>query len=436
MSEGLRQAGVNFSKLLSGKAAGALLSIVYLALAARELGPAGFGVMALMHGVVVFVGALIAFSGWQTLVRFGQDPLRHRDAEGLASIVRFSATIELALAGLAILVSALVLPMAARAGDWGAEAEAVGPLYAFAILATARQTPFGILQLFKRYDWLAFHAAVMPIMRLVGTLVVIALGLGLTGFLIAWMLAAVIEGFTLWALGLILLRREGQRWPGLGRLRDTLHRFPGIGRFAFVSNADYTLVNMGPLAIPLLVGAVLGPAAAGLFSLAVRATNALTQPAQLAAQGSFAIVSDLAARREWSRLRTMLARGATIAMGAGAIVAFIFTVSGDTVMALFGGAEFAAAGGVLALVAIARALGMAGPALASTLAALHRPGTSLAINASTGLALVPLMVWAMHRWHLDGAGYSLIVQALVATVLAGIATFAAIRTEVTRDAAR
>lgn len=421
MSEGLRRAGLNFSKLLSGKAVGAALSVVYLAIAARELGAEGFGILALMHGVIQFLGGVVAFSGWQTLVRFGQQPLRDNDMGALRSIFRFTATIELAMAAVAITLAFILLPLAAREGGWGATAEAYAPLYAFTILMAARQTPFGLLQLYRKFTWLGIHAAVMPIGRLIGTLVVLWLGLGLPGFLIAWMFAAVLEGVTLWAMALWVLHKEGAGWPGFGRLKETLARFPGIGRYAFVSNLDYTLVNVTPLAIPLLVGAVLGPAAAGLFTLAARATNALQQPALLIGQSGFEVIADYASREKWRELTRMLAKGATWSVAAGLVIAAIFLASGDTVMALFGGPEFAAAGSILALVAIARALAMAQPGLAAALAALGRPGTSLAINAGTGIIAIPAMVILMQRIGLDGAGYGMIGQAIAATAMAAVA---------------
>ena len=427
MSQALKRAGLNFSKLLSGKAVGAVLSVVYLAIAARELGPTGFGILALMHGVIQFLGGTVAFSGWQTLVRYGQEPHRDGDLAGLRSVFRFTASIELLMALVAIVLAFWLLPYAAREGDWGPVAEQWAPFYSFTILMAARQTPFGLLQLYRKFTWLGIHAAVMPVTRLVGTLLVAWLGLGLPGFLIAWMAAAVIEGLSLWAMALWILRKEGAGWPGLGRFRETLARFPGIGRYAFISNADYTLVNVTPLAIPLLVGAVLGPAAAGLFTLAARATNALQQPAQLIGQSGFEVISDLASRKCWAELKAMLAKGTAYAIGAGLVVAAIFLASGETVMTLFGGPKFAAAGSILALVAIARALAMAQPGLAATLAALHQPGTSLAISAGTGLVAIPAMVIAMQRLGLDGAGYVMIAQAVVATGLAALATASFLR---------
>ncbi|WP_265570043.1 lipopolysaccharide biosynthesis protein [Sphingomicrobium nitratireducens] len=422
MSAALQRVGKNFSLILSGKTVGALLSLAYLAIAARVLGPRDFGVLALMHAAIMFIGGIVAFSGWQTLVRFGQAPLREDDREGLASVIRLTALIEAAMALVAILAAAIALPIAAREGGWGPVAEQYAPFYALAILATARQTPFGLLQLFRRFDWLGAHAAVMPLVRFLGTLAVVATGGGLGAFILVWMAAAAAEGLSLWAMAGIAMARRSIAWPTPRRVSEALRLFPGIGRYAFVSNADYTLVNITPLAIPLLVGAVLGPTAAGLFALATRATNALQQPAQLAAQSSFEVVADLASRQQWAELRAMLWKGGAIAIGAGGIVALLFVASGETVMAVFGGPEFAAAGSILALVAIARALAMAQPGLAATLGALGRPGVSLVISVSVGLAALAAMVAGMLALGLDGVGYAMIGQSLAATLLAAVAT--------------
>lgn len=59
----------NLGLLLGGKAAAGLISLIYIAIAARVLGPADYGVLVLINYYAMLVGGLVAFPGWHAIVR-------------------------------------------------------------------------------------------------------------------------------------------------------------------------------------------------------------------------------------------------------------------------------------------------------------------------------------------------------------------------------
>jgi hypothetical protein len=147
------------------------------------LGVTDYGVLNLVHGYATFMGALIAFSGFHPVVTFGTQALHEQDMPRLSRLLAFMTLLEF---GVAL--------------GWSSDTIALAPLYSLAILATVRATPWGLLQITGRFDLIAAHQAMMPLVRLAGTLLILATGGGLQAFLIVWLIASVAEGLSMWAI--------------------------------------------------------------------------------------------------------------------------------------------------------------------------------------------------------------------------------------------
>ncbi len=71
----LRRVLANTGVLLGGRAVNAVLSLGYMALAARSLGIGAFGVLVLINTFAQFVSDVAKFQAWQTILHFGAAPL-------------------------------------------------------------------------------------------------------------------------------------------------------------------------------------------------------------------------------------------------------------------------------------------------------------------------------------------------------------------------
>ncbi len=415
----IRRIAGNMAHLLSGKAAAGVISLAYIAIAARLLGVHDYGVLNLVHGYAVFVGGLIAFSGFHGIVRYGAAALEDRAHDRFRALVRLMALIELALALLAIGIGVLAVPWAARAMGWGADAAAIAPVYCLAILATVRTTPHGLLQLADRFDLIGAHQAIMPALRLVGALAILTFGGGLTAFLWVWLASAVAEGVSMWALGWWVYRamplaRDGRLAIGAARAQS-----PGLLRFIGITNFDLTLRDFAPRLMPLLVGALLGPAAAGLLSLAQRASAVLVQPAQMLGQAGYPVIAGLFARGALVEGDRAVRRAALGATAASLAIAGLLALFARPLLVLLGGNGFAGGAALLALTALGRALIGGAPTLSAALAALGRPGASANANLVSAIALLPLLI-PLTRWlGIDGVGWHAILQGLVLAIMLG-----------------
>ncbi|USI73148.1 lipopolysaccharide biosynthesis protein [Sphingomonas morindae] len=413
--QGLRRVLANLAHLLGGKAAAGLMSLVYLVLVARTLGVRDYGILVLINGYVVFIGSVLAFSGFHGVVRYGSLALARGDAPALARLVRLMTVIELGCGLFAILVAALLVPIVGPRFGWPPEALRLALPYSLAVIATVRATPQGLLQIAGRFDLIGLHQAVSPVVRLIGALLAWALGAGLPGFLLVWFVSALAEGVAMWLLGLIAWRRLTARAPLAGPWRGGGE--PGFGRFILVTNFDITLRELAPNLAPLTVGWLLGPAAAGLFTLAQRATTALQQPAVLLAQASYSVLADLVAQRRLALLRTTVWRSAGLALAVAVPFVAALALAAGGLLPLIGGRSFHGGVALVTLLAFARGLGLVAAPIGAGLTALGLPQRSAAATLVANLALYPLLPLLILIDGINGAGWHALGQNLVAALL-------------------
>jgi len=70
-----------------------VLSLAYLAIAARSLGPEQLGVLILVHAYAVVVAGVAGFQSWQAIIRFGAPMQQGEDRQALKSLIRFAIRI-------------------------------------------------------------------------------------------------------------------------------------------------------------------------------------------------------------------------------------------------------------------------------------------------------------------------------------------------------
>lgn len=411
----------NLGRLLGGKAAAALLSLGYMAVAARTLGPADYGVLILVHTYVMTVGGIIEFPGWQAVVRYGAQAQAAGDRPRLARLLAFAGLVEGAGGLLAVAVAASLAPWIGPRLGWSREAIAFAGPYSLAVLASIRSMPAGYLQLSGRFDLLGAHSVVSPLVRLAGALIAVVTGGGLRAFLVVWLVAALAEWAAMWALGAYAAWGRLSHRDLHGGLGPVRAENPGLWRFMLATNADVTVSELSGRLAPLAVGWMLGPAAAGLYAIAQRATSVLAQPAQILGQAAYAELARLAASGAPARaLREALFRAVGIGVAAAVPICAVIAAFGDRIAVLMAGDGFQAAGRVMLWLALARTILLAGPPTSAALTALGRPGLSVSANLVASLGLF-LMLPPMLDWQgLTGAGLHALLQALAAVGLLAV----------------
>lgn len=408
----------NLGKLISGKAGAGLISLLYMVVAVRVLGPRDYGVLILVHTFAMTVGGIVEFPGWHAVVRYGAQAVESGDEQRLAKLLRFAGLVECAGGICAVLTAAVLAPWIGARLGWSQTALDFALPYSLAVLASIRATPAGYLQLCGRFDLLGVHVVIAPLVRLLGALGVLVFGGGLHAFLVVWLGAALIEWATMWALGIMVARRRHPNARILGTTRGIRAENANIWRFMIGANADATFSDLAPRLAPLAVGWVMGPVGAALYAVAQRATVVISQPAQLLGQAAYSELARLLARGGGgAAFRHALTRSIGVAMAFSVPALVIIGFAAQPLARLIGGPSFERAGDVMLLLAAARAILLIGPPASAALVALGRPGLSASVNLAASLGMLPLLPPMLIAWGLAGAGLHAVLQALAAASL-------------------
>ena len=406
----------NAGVLLGGKSIAALSSIAYIPLATHALGATQFGILILVNGYTRAIAAGFTFQVRLSLIRYATICLQEESEENLKKLLGFMLLIELGFGLLAISLAALLVPFAAEQFSWPAEQLSVIVFYSFASVSLMSSMPAGVLYVFGRFKLLSLQQTVGPLVRLVCAAIAYALDADLSGFLLAWLAGSLAEAGIQWFFGLRELSRRGLlkgmvQWPtGITRQHN------GIWRFVLTTKLDTSLEELSSRATPLAVGWILGPAAAGLYYVALKLGVALTQAMMLVGQSLYPELSQLAAAKQFQNLNRVVLRTGFIAVALGLLVLTILSIFGDQVLVLYGGTGFDAAYNVLILIVFASTIQLFGFPLSLALVACGRPGTVLKIKLAASVFLFPVLLGLLKLYDLNGAGLHATAFALVIVI--------------------
>lgn len=409
----------NLGWLLASRGVLAVLSLVYLAIAARTLGISDFGRFALISGAAQSIATLVGFQTWQIIVRYGIDHEAKGDDNALRRLVRACLGLDIVSAIIGFGIANAIIALFGE--PIGITPVLAGETLAFVAvqLVTIRATPIGVLRLRDRYGIAALADSVTPLVRLVGAVVVAFVMPDITGFLIAWAAAELATALAYW----IIIVRTGnlalfRRAESHGSLRQDN---PGLAGFMLSTNAGSTL-GLSAKQVPLLlVGGYVGPAAAGGFRLAVQLANALAKLSQLLARAAFPEVVRLARSADPARLRRVLGRVLAVSTGAGIAILLVVAAAGEEVLALIGGPDYETAYPWLVWLAAAGCVDLATVGFEPVLLAVHRAWTALAARATAVAAQVAVSLALLPATGALGASIGVMVGSTVAALLLGFA---------------
>lgn len=410
----LRRSLANAGRLLMGGGAAAILSVASVALAARTLGSADWGVLALVHATALLVAAIFRFNAGPVLIRYGAEPVANGDGAALVRLLLTLILADAAGAVAAVLAAAVVAFVLLPAMAWPDPALALARWYFVTAGLLLSATPRALLRLLGRFDLAAWHRPVLPAVRLVGTAAVAAAGGGLMPVAAVWLASHAIESLFAWYWALGALRRKGL----LVRPRRPLRLFAqpaGLWRALFTLNLGGTLGLLSSRALVVVLGSLLGPVAAGYFQLASQSAAALERLAEMLRR---ALEPELAALRQTAdneRLERLLRRSTGILLLTGLPVVIVLWLAAAPVLELMAGPGFGEAAGVFRLLLLRQWLNLAAVAAPAMLVLADQPGRLLVIVATARLTQLGLLVPLVAVAGLSGAGVSALVGGVVET---------------------
>lgn len=404
----MKRVFANMGWLLGGRGINAVLSLVYLAIAARTLGTEGFGYFALIIALGQAITGFASFQTWQFIVRWGAndarpgvDLARAREATGFAVALDLISVIG------GTLVSVFVVLTAPLWLDVPDDLLWLAFFYCVISLIAIRATPTGMLRLHFQYAKATAAETVQPLIRTGGAVLAWLVMPDVTGFVLAYAASEVATAFVLWV---VAARVQPISLASIS-LRTIPAQHKGAWRFVVSTNLSGSLSIAGKQLMILLVGTFGGAALAGGFRVASQLGQALVSLAQTVSK---AILPELVHARE--NALEIARRMANIAAVGGVIAVVTALLFGRVGLQLIAGDVFGAFYWTMVILAIAGAVELVGASLESLLVSAGKAHIAFLVRAApTVLALVLLEV-AIDWNGAKGAAFAMLGSSLLAVV--------------------
>ena len=319
----------NTSYLAVSKGVAAVASIVTLSMAGQALGLVAFGVLILITSYAQAANGLSKFQSWQLIIRFGAAALARDDEATFKRSASFGLGLDISSGLVGMALALLLLPLLGPLFGIRPDYIAFAMAYCLLIPTMGASSPSGMLRALDRFDLISWQGTVTPIVRAGLATVGFFQGWGLPEFILLWAATDLLGDLFLWFLAWREMGRRGLR----AGVRPTLRPvgLDSVWPFAIQVNLTSSLMSAwGPVA-RLIVGGLLGEAAAAIYRVAASLADSAQKPADLLAKAYYPEVvrMDIRSSKPWK----LMLRGTAIAAAFGLIAIGILVVGGEPLIA-------------------------------------------------------------------------------------------------------
>jgi O-antigen/teichoic acid export membrane protein len=377
-----------------------------MAIAARSLGASTLGVLVLIQAFAQFLGDVVEFQSWQTVLHYGARPLAEGRKRDFQRVLRLSLVLDVASGVVAVALGVAGAIVFADQLGWGAAETPTAAVYMVSIIFMVSATPLGVLRLVDRFDVLARQAALNAAIRVVGGLVALVVSPTLEGFLIAW--AAGTAGAWVYLAGsaFLELRRRAllEQFSWRGPLAQGL---PGVWRFAWNTNLASTLDVAFTHVVTLMVGAMIGPSQAAFWRVGRQVADAIAKPAKLLTPALYPELARLRADNQHAAMWRLARNVGLLAGSVGVVLLAVSAAFGPGLLTLVLGQAFAPAAAVMTWQVAAAVVGVFALPLEPMLISLGKPGAAVRVRLAVSATFLALLPFLVTRFGLIGAGAGL-----------------------------
>jgi len=313
-----------------------VLTVAQSILAARLLGPAGYGMVAIVMAYSSTVNGLLSFRMSELVVRYAGEYLDRSESTRAAAVVKAAALAEAGVSGIAFL---FVLATANVAAQYIAKSPANGwmfVVFALGLLVNFNtETSTGVLQVLGR---IRIQGPIQLAQSAVTLILMVAALLthgSVALVLYIYLLGKLINGLAMVVGAAILLtRRLGAGW-WKARL-GVLPRPRELITFAVSSNLSATAILIFRESEVLWVGYFLTAEAAGFYKAAHGLAGLLAVPANPLILSTYPEINRLAVQGAWMKLRAFLRRITSLAVAYNLLLGLGFVVLGRWLLGIYG----------------------------------------------------------------------------------------------------
>jgi O-antigen/teichoic acid export membrane protein len=364
------------------------------------------------------INGVSKFQSWQIVVRYGGKALSEKSPAEFQAAVGFAIGLDLVSGVGGTIVAIGLLPLIGTRFGVPERYVLDAMLYCSLLPAMASATPTGVLRALKRFDLIGWQATVFPILRAMFSGIAWAAHAPLGVFVVIWYITNLGNDVLLWILAL----RELRQRKLLQGIRPSLRPrgLAGAWRFALYTNLHTgVLAAVDPLS-RLVVGALLGPAAVGLYRVALSVADAVGRPTDLLLKTYYPQVvgMDFRSKEPWR----LMIRITAISSFVGLLMSLFLVVGGRWIIAGIFGRHFIAAYQPLLILCVAAFLSMTAFPLSPMLYSLDRPQAPVKARVIGTTMQFILIVPLIASFGLSGAagayviGYAISIMFMVVSL--------------------
>lgn len=358
------------------------------------------------------IAGFTSFQTWQILIRYGTTLVHDKSHTKLAELTWFCLILDLVGAVIALLVAAIgAWALASNQGWDDSEAIAVIAFTALLVLS-ARSTPTGLLRISDRFGDAAIPDMLVPIIRLVGTGLLILTQPTVWGFLAVWLISEMVPTICVWVNVLRKLPLP-LRLKTLPTRHGFQQSFPGIGKFALWSNVGSSFKLTSQQMVAVVVGFYVGATAAGFFRLGYQLGQVFARVGDAISMAIFTEYARVAHTGNPKDARNLLNRMIKVSGVAAVLVLAIVGLAGKPVIIWIFGAEFVAAYPLVMILGAATAVQFATLGLEPALLTAGKAGRVMLCSFAGAIIVALLLVWLMPIYGEVGAALAMLGAAIV-----------------------
>lgn len=356
--------------LLTGTAATLALTLLSIALVARLLSPASYGVFAMILTLGQACERLVSFQSWQPLIRHGATLDVRADPASYFALLKFGLLLDIGGS-----IAAWVVASALTIGGsfmFGFSSEAVGYalLFLTSLLFNFNGVATAIFRLSGQYRTIARIQVANALVRLLFVAGAYVAGAGMLELIIVWTVTQISSSLANFVCAMRLLPQPGFRQLVRASAKGINGRFPDLWRFALGSNLSLTLWSSAQQVDTLIVGWLASPASAGLYHIAKRISRVVQQVGSQVEAVVYPDLSRLAAAGKRRAFIRVLIQTEALLAAFGACCFLTMLLVGAPLMRLAFGPHFAGAVPLLTIQILAVTLTISGAASRAGLLAL------------------------------------------------------------------
>lgn len=380
-----KRIAANTGLMMGSKALAVVLGLGSILIATKSLSAAELGIILFLHAYMLFFSEVTAFQSWQSLIRFGTDDLKNKDAVSLGRLMQFGIKIDAVSAVFGFFFSITIFSaivwltqafptVFTRSENFDiTELRNLAALYGILILFRQRGFSVGVFRLFDKFHVLAVHSLVMPVVRFAGVLIAVVMEAGFTGFLLAWFCGSLAAYLFLPTMAFFELKKR-RLLNHVFRAKSSLRRpRKGLWPFMIKSNIDSTLAASTVHLPALLVMGVFGSVWVAVYRIAEEAAKLLSEGFKLLDQVIYPELAKMVSLGEAAKIWRLVTRTAIMLLSFGLVIAVLVQIGGPELLGRVFSADYEQAAPLTSLLVLAAALmGIAAP-LYPVLYAADRP---------------------------------------------------------------